>query len=64
MVYGLIDDAAAARRERLLPMGLSRGAKIVRPVAEDALLRFDDVTLDASTPLYQLWQEQMALVPS
>ena len=62
MVYGLIDDAASTRRERLLPMGLSRGATIVRPVAEDALLRFDDVTLDASGALYRLWQEQMALL--
>ena len=64
MVYGLIDDAASARREHLLPMGLSRGAAIARPVAEDALLRCDDVTLDASGALYRLWQEQMALLPA
>jgi predicted homoserine dehydrogenase-like protein len=61
-VYGIIDDAAAAGRERLLPMGLCRGAKIVRPVAEDDLVRLDDVALDTSGSLYALWQEQMRLV--
>ncbi len=62
-VYGVIDDAATARRERLLPIGLSRGAKIVQSVPEDRLVRFDDVSIDASGPLYSLWQEQMRLVP-
>lgn len=61
-VYGIIDDAGTAGRERLLPMGLCRGAKIVRPVPEDGLVRLDDVTLDTSGPLYSLWQEQMRLV--
>jgi predicted homoserine dehydrogenase-like protein len=61
-VYGIIDDAATAGRERLLPMGLCRGAKIARPVPEDGLVRLDDVTLDTSGPLYSLWQEQMRLV--
>ena len=63
-VYGLIDDAATAQRERLLPMGLSRGAKIVRAVPEDGLIRLEDVALETSGVLYQLWQEQMQLVPS
>ena len=61
-VYGIIDDATAAGRERLLPMGLSRGAKIMRPVPEDALVHLDDVAVDTSGPLYALWQEQMRLV--
>src|SRR5207302_292113 len=29
-VYGVIDEAAAARRERVLPIGLSRGARVAR----------------------------------
>jgi len=61
-VYGVIDDAAAARHERLLPMGLSRGANIVRPVPEDGLVRLDDVSIDKSSPLVALWQEQMRLI--
>jgi predicted homoserine dehydrogenase-like protein len=62
-VYGLIDDAVSAKRERWLPMGLCRGAKLVRPVPEDGLIRMDDVSVDASGALYRLWQEQMHLVP-
>jgi predicted homoserine dehydrogenase-like protein len=61
-VYGIIDDAAVVRHERLLPMGLCRGARIVRPVPEDGLVRIEDVVLDPSGPLYSLWEEQMALV--
>ncbi len=61
-VYGLIDDVAVATRERLLPMGLSRGARLIRQVPEDGLVRLDDVAVDTSGPLYSLWQEQTRLV--
>jgi predicted homoserine dehydrogenase-like protein len=61
-VYGLADDAAAAARECLLPMGLSHGARLVRPVAEDGLVRLDDVAVDTSTALYRLWEEQQRLL--
>jgi len=61
-VYGLIDDAAAAWRERLLPIGLSHGARIRRPIAPDGLVRLDDVSLAMSGPLYTLWEEQQAFV--
>jgi predicted homoserine dehydrogenase-like protein len=63
-VYGLIDDMGAATRERLLPIGLSRGARLIRPVPEDALVRLDDVALEISGPLYSLWQEQTRLLVS
>ncbi len=61
-VYGLIDVAATAWRERLLPIGLSHGARVLRPIAEDGLVRLDDVSLETSGPLYALWQQQMRLV--
>ncbi len=61
-VYGLIEDASAARRERLLPIGLSHGARMRRPVAEDGLVRLDDVALDTSGPLYRLWEQQQRLL--
>ncbi|HKX16740.1 MAG TPA: flagellar biosynthesis protein FlgA, partial [bacterium] len=63
-VYGLADDAAAAVRERLLPIGLSHGARVVRPVAEDGLVHLEDVALDASSALYRLWEEQQRLMPA
>ena len=61
-VYGLADDAAAAARERLLPIGLSRGARMLRAVPEDGLVHLDDVSLDTSTALYRMWQEQQQLL--
>ncbi|HYM90711.1 MAG TPA: flagellar biosynthesis protein FlgA [bacterium] len=61
-VYGIIDDAASAWRERLLPMGLSRGARVVHPVAEDGLVRLDDVAVDTSSALYALWEQQTHLL--
>lgn len=61
-VYGIIDDADAAWRDRLLPMGLSRGARIIRPVAEDGLVRLDDVAIDTGGALYGLWEEQTRLL--
>jgi predicted homoserine dehydrogenase-like protein len=63
-VYGLIDDMAVATRERLLPMGLSRGAKVIRAVPEDGLVHLDDVAMETSGHLYSLWQEQTRLVAS
>ena len=45
-VYGLAENAKVARSERLLPMGLAKGARVVRAVAEDAVLSYDDVALD------------------
>lgn len=63
-VYGLIEDATVAAQQRLLPIGLSHGARIVRPVPEDGLARIEDVSLETSGQLYQLWQEQQGLLPS
>ncbi|HEV2357411.1 MAG TPA: flagellar biosynthesis protein FlgA [bacterium] len=61
-VYGLADDALAAARERLLPIGLSHGARVVRAVPEDGLVRLDDVELDTSSALYRLWEDQQRLL--
>jgi predicted homoserine dehydrogenase-like protein len=63
-VYGLVDEAEAARRGRLLPIGLSHGARVVRPVAEDGLVSLDDVSLETSGVLYALWEEQQGLLAS
>ncbi|HLW46145.1 MAG TPA: hypothetical protein VKW09_00040 [bacterium] len=61
-VYGLADDAAAAAKEGFLPVGLSHGGRVVRPVPEDGLVRLDDVTLNTSGPLYRMWAEQQRLI--
>jgi len=63
-VYGLIEDTRAAAQQQLLPIGLSHGARIVRPVPEDGLVQIEDVSLETSGQLYQLWKEQQGLLPS
>src|SRR5262249_32398301 len=43
--YGLIDNAAAARAEGVLPIGLSEGCVLRRGVLKDHVLSFDDVDM-------------------
>jgi predicted homoserine dehydrogenase-like protein len=42
-VYGLIEDAAVARRDELVPIGLTQGATVLREIPQDRLLTWDDV---------------------
>jgi predicted homoserine dehydrogenase-like protein len=58
MAYGMIENASTARAEGLLPMGLTDGAVLIRDVAEDAALTFDDVRLPADRTSITLWFEQ------
>lgn len=62
--YGLIDNAAAARAVKALPMGLSEGRILLRNVSRDHALSFDDVApCPARDPVEALWQEQNARWP-
>ena len=47
--YSLIDTYEAARTEGLLPIGLAKGAHVVRPVRMDAPITFADVKVAPST---------------
>jgi predicted homoserine dehydrogenase-like protein len=47
--YSLIDTYEAAKAERLLPIGLAKGARLLRPVAIDTPLTCDDVEVKPST---------------
>ncbi len=58
--YGLIDNADTARRDDALPMGLSEGCRLVRPVARDTLVRLADVERPAGRLADRLWEEQAA----
>jgi predicted homoserine dehydrogenase-like protein len=49
--YALIDRYEAARQDRLLPIGLAKGARLVRNVPIDAPISYDDVILKPSTVL-------------
>jgi len=57
-VYGMLENTATARLEGLLPMGLTDGATLVRPVEIDVALTFDDVRLAPDTLAERLWREQ------
>lgn len=49
-VFGRLVRADESVANRYLPLGLSRGGRVIRPVSKDALLTYDDVKLD-ETPL-------------
>ena len=46
--YSLIDTYENAKAERLLPIGLAKGAKVCRPIAKDTPITFDDVEVRPS----------------
>ena len=52
--YGLIDRYEVAQTEGLLPIGLAKGAKVIRPVAVDVPIRLDDVLLSEPSVLLTL----------
>lgn len=62
--YGLIDNRAAARGSNALPIGLSDGCVLRRPVAKDAVISFDDVILPGEGLVHNLWNEQNQMWPS
>jgi predicted homoserine dehydrogenase-like protein len=59
---GSIDLAGKARAERLLPLGLAKGAVLKRDVPRDRALAYDDLASIPDTQLYRLRQEQDRLV--
>ncbi len=56
--YGLIDRYEVAHEERLLPIGLAKGARLKRAVAADIPITYDDVELPASSVVLTLRQLQ------
>lgn len=59
-VYGVADNIEAIRAERLLPIGLAVGCKLVRAVAKDAPLTFDDIEIPTGRTIDALYAEQEA----
>mgnify|MGYP000997857350 CR=1 FL=1 len=49
--YSLIDTYEIAKKECLLPIGLAKGAKVIRPVKIDTPISFADVEIHPSTVL-------------
>lgn len=60
LTYGEAERAAVTAAERLLPMGVAAGCTVVRPVARDATLSYDDVALPQGRLIDKLRDEQAA----
>jgi predicted homoserine dehydrogenase-like protein len=58
-VYGTIAPGERSRREKLVPMGLSQGCKLVRDVPADHWITEADVAFDESSFLWKMRREQM-----
>jgi predicted homoserine dehydrogenase-like protein len=57
--YGLIDNTAAARATRALPIALSEGCVLRRDIPKDDMVSFDDVEEPPRDRLVEeLWREQ------
>jgi predicted homoserine dehydrogenase-like protein len=57
-LYGQCENAEPAAAERLLPIGLAEGCRLVRDVARDAFLTYDDVELPAGRLADELRRDQ------
>jgi predicted homoserine dehydrogenase-like protein len=56
--YGLIDNDRAAGDVNALPISLSEDCVLVRDIAKDSVISFDDIQLPATRLSDQLWKEQ------
>jgi predicted homoserine dehydrogenase-like protein len=62
--YGLIDNHSAARAMNALPIALSDGCVLLRNLAKDEVVTFDDVKLPATRLSDELWMEQLRRWPA
>lgn len=59
--YGLVDNAAAARSMKALPIALSEGRVLRHDLPKDSVISFDDVDAIPSGIVWDLWREQAEL---
>jgi len=57
--YGLIERAEIAKKERLVPMGLTQGAKVLQEIPEDGMITYDNVKLVDSFAYRLLQQDEL-----
>ena len=63
MTYGEAVNSPEMRRERYLPEGLVEGCRLLRDVAKDAVISYDDVELPTGRLADQLREEQYRHFP-
>ena len=62
--YSLIDTYEAAQKENLLPVGLAKGAKVIRAVSQDRPIMCNDVELHEPSTVLALRRLQDAWMGS
>ena len=62
--YGVADAASVAAEQRLLPMGVAHGCRLLRDVSRDDVLTYDDVEVPAGRLVDELRAEQTRRFPS
>ena len=60
MTYGQCENADVADAERLLPVGVAEGCRLVRDVGKDASIRYDDVVVPEGRLVDRLRERQRA----
>ncbi len=60
-VYGVIEKREIAKRDNLLPLGISEGAELRRRVKKGEMLTYEDVILKEDSLLFQLRKKQDSL---
>lgn len=61
--YGQCENYGVSRSERLLPMGLAEGCRVLRDLPKDHVLTYDDVELPEGRLCDRLRAEQDAMFP-
>jgi predicted homoserine dehydrogenase-like protein len=64
MTYGVCEKYHVSGREGLLPMGLAEGCVLLREMAQDEVLRVEDVRFPPRTLVQTLRAEQDAMFPA
>jgi predicted homoserine dehydrogenase-like protein len=60
LTYGVCENVAITRRERMLPMGLSEGCVLTRDIPRDAYITYDDVKVPSGRLIDKLRAEQVS----
>jgi len=58
MVYGLIEEYKKARKENLLPIGMSEGCVLKKNIEKDEPIRYNDAELSEDSLLLKLRRSQ------
>jgi len=61
-VYGMIEKASIAKEENLVPLGLTIGGKMIKPVKDGEAIRYNDIELDEEQCIVKLRREQDNIV--